>query len=92
MANAVQSFVHDLMISDLPPEVCDFGRRCLLDLIGVAASGATTDMSRIMRNHAATQFGAALSGGVTIDAVDARDGHKLTNGHVGGGGLCRAVR
>ncbi len=110
MANLIQPFIHDLVIADLPREVCAFGRRCLLDLIGVAACGATTDMSRIMRNHAATQFGAgkraalqlfdgrpvspvgaALSGGVTIDAVDAHDGHKLTKGHVGCGVLPAAL-
>ncbi len=31
--------------------------------------------------------GAALSGGITIDALDAHDGHKLTKGHVGCGVL-----
>jgi 2-methylcitrate dehydratase PrpD len=31
--------------------------------------------------------GAALAGGVTIDALDAHDGHKLTKGHVGCGVL-----
>jgi 2-methylcitrate dehydratase PrpD len=31
--------------------------------------------------------GAALAGGMTIDALDAHDGHKLTKGHVGCGVL-----
>ncbi|MBA5778170.1 MmgE/PrpD family protein [Stappia sp. F7233] len=31
--------------------------------------------------------GAALAGGMTIDAIDAHDGHKLTKGHVGCGVL-----
>lgn len=31
--------------------------------------------------------GAALAGGMTIDSVDAHDGHKLTKGHVGCGVL-----
>ena len=31
--------------------------------------------------------GAALAGGITIDALDAHDGHKLTKGHVGCGVL-----
>ena len=31
--------------------------------------------------------GAALANGMTIDALDAHDGHKLTKGHVGCGGL-----
>lgn len=30
-------------------------------------------------------LGAALAGGMTIDSVDAHDGHKLTKGHVGCG-------
>ncbi len=31
----------------------------------------------------ASPAGAALAGGMTIDAIDAHDGHKLTKGHVG---------
>ncbi|MCB1717475.1 MAG: MmgE/PrpD family protein, partial [Candidatus Competibacteraceae bacterium] len=67
-------------------------------------SGSRTDMSRIMRDHVAAQFGAgsrsaqmlfdgravsaagaALAGGVSIDALDAHDGHRLVKGHVGCG-------
>ncbi len=33
-------------------------RRCLLDLSGTAAAGATTQLSRIIRDHAVEQFGA----------------------------------
>jgi 2-methylcitrate dehydratase PrpD len=35
----------------------------------------------------ASPVGAALAGGVTIDALDAHDGHNLTKGHVGCGVL-----
>ncbi|CDX30498.1 MmgE/PrpD family protein [Mesorhizobium plurifarium] len=35
----------------------------------------------------ASPAGAALAGGMTIDALDAHDGHKLTKGHVGCGVL-----
>jgi 2-methylcitrate dehydratase PrpD len=35
----------------------------------------------------ASPGGAALAGGITIDALDAHDGHKLTKGHVGCGVL-----
>lgn len=106
MPSAFNDFVHDLHYSDLPENVRDFARRWLLDLIGVAAGGTQTDLSRIIRNHAARQFGsgdrsarmlfdgravspagAALAGGMTIDALDAHDGHKLTKGHVGCGVL-----
>ncbi len=104
MSPAFSDFVHDLSYSDLPEDVRAFARRWLLDLIGVAAGGSQTDLSRIIRNHAARQFGAggasarmlfdgravspagaALAGGMTIDALDAHDGHKLTKGHVGCG-------
>lgn len=115
MAHAFNDFVHDLRYTDLPEPVRDFARRWLLDLIGVAASGARTDLSRIICNHAARQFGAGaapalmlfdgrpvspagatLAGAMTIDALDAHDGHKLTKGHVGCGvfpallALCQA--
>lgn len=45
-------------VSDLPAKAAHQARRCLLDLIGVAAAGSTTDLSAIIRRHAATQFGA----------------------------------
>lgn len=47
---------------DLPTPVQHMAKRCLLDLIGVGAAGATTPLSRIIRDHAAKQFGA---GGVS---------------------------
>ena len=104
MATPFRDFVHDLHFADLPPEVVRYARRWLLDLIGIAAGGSTTDLSRIIRDHAAGHFGAgtrqahmlfdgravspagaALTGGMTIDALDGHDGHKLTKGHVGCG-------
>jgi len=110
MATPFNDFVHDLKFTDLPPEVVTYARRWLLDLIGVAAGGSTTDLSRIIRDHAAAQFGAghrrahmlfdgrivspagaALAGGMTIDALDGHDGHKLTKGHVGCGVLPAAL-
>lgn len=110
MAMPFYDFVHDLKFTDLPPEVVRYARRWLLDLIGVAAGGSTTDLSRIIRDHAAAHFGAghrrahmlfdgrivspagaALAGGMTIDALDGHDGHKLTKGHVGCGVLPAAL-
>ncbi len=77
-------------------------RRCVLDLLGVAAGGTQTQLSRIIRQHAvrhlsareqearllfdgrrASMAGAALAGGMTIDSLDAHDGHVLTKGHAG---------
>lgn len=95
-------FVHETTLEDLPAEAVQFAHRCLLDLVGVAAAGRTTELSRIAHDHAARHFGAgelraylpfdgrvvspagaALAAGMTIDSVDAHDGHKLTKGHTG---------
>lgn len=100
----LSSFVIDTNWDDIPDHAAEAARLWLLDLVGVAASGSTTDLSRIARDHAAGHFGtgrhaapmildgrpvspqgAALAGGMTIDAMDAHDGHKLTKGHVGCG-------
>jgi 2-methylcitrate dehydratase PrpD len=39
----------------------------------------------LMDGRPVSPAGAALAGGMTIDAVDGHDGHKLTKGHVGCG-------
>ncbi|MCB2012753.1 MAG: MmgE/PrpD family protein [Geminicoccaceae bacterium] len=104
MASPFHDFLHDSDCRSIPEPMLALGRRWLLDLVGVAAGGSRTDMSRLIRDHAADQFGAggqgapmlfdgrmtspagaALAGGMTIDALDAHDGHKLTKGHVGCG-------
>lgn len=90
----------------LPETVRQQTRRCLTDLIGVAAAGSRTELGMIIAAHAGDQFaagarpasilfdahgrkasaaGAALAGGMTIDAIDAHDGHPLTKGHAGCG-------
>lgn len=102
----VYDFVLDLKYSDIPAEAVRFAKRCLLDLVGVAAGGSCTDLSCIIRKHASDNFaggvktasllfdgrsvspvGAALANAMTIDSLDAHDGHKLTKGHVGCGVL-----
>ena len=97
-------FSHDLTFNSLSDPVVHEAVRCLVDTLGVAVGGSQTDLSRIIRNHAARQFGgtdatlwqdgrtvsaagAALANGMTIDSLDAHDGHKLTKGHVGCGVL-----
>lgn len=89
---------------DMPTNVQHMTKRCLLDLIGVGAAGSTTALSRIIRGHAVSQFGAgktsarmlfdgravspagaALAGGMTIDAIDAHDGYPEAKGHAGCG-------
>ncbi len=102
MTQTLTAFIHDLHTTDLPSNVIEQAQRCVLDLIGVAASGRQTELSRIICDHAAAHFassnsgarilfdgrwvspvGAALSGGMTIDSLDAHDGHVLTKGHAG---------
>ena len=94
-------FIHDLKFEDLPPEVLKQAELCLLDLVGIGLGGATTRLSSIIRDHAASQFmgtfpllfdgrgagaaGFALAGGMTIDALDGHDGFNLAKGHVGCG-------
>lgn len=96
------SFIHDTRYEDLPEPVLAHARRCVLDLLGVAAGGTQTRLSSIIRQHAVRHLasreqearmlfdgrrtsllGAALAGGMTIDSMDAHDGHVLTKGHVG---------
>ncbi len=102
MPSDVISFIHDVSFDAVPDRVVSWAQRCLLDLVGVAAAGRTTDLSRIVTDHAVAHFGpgatavpmlfdgrrvspagAALAGGMTIDSIDAHDGHKLTKGHTG---------
>ncbi len=55
------SFARDLTFDDLPDDVVHHAIRCVKDLIGVAASGTGTELSRIIRNHAAENFAAGPS-------------------------------
>ena len=91
--------IHGLSWSDLPKEVQQRAELCLLDLIGIAAGGHGTRLSRIIRDHAAEDFGgdapmlfdartaslpgAALAAGMTIDALDGHDGYNPAKGHIG---------
>ena len=55
-------FVHGLRYADLPPDVVAQAKRCLLDLVGVAAAGLRTDLSRIVRGYAHRHLGAGEGG------------------------------
>lgn len=95
----LDKFIHQLDARDLPPEVIDQAQRCLLDLLGVAAAGHRTRLSRIFSDFVSQQYpgqtpllfsakraslsGSALFGGMLIDSLDAHDGQVLTKGHVG---------
>jgi 2-methylcitrate dehydratase PrpD len=52
----VQDFVQHLRFTDLPDDVVRQARRCLLDLIGVAAAGSRTNAAQIACNYAASQL------------------------------------
>ncbi len=55
---AIGRFVRGLTHADLPEAVRRQARRCVIDLAGTAAAGVATPLSRIIRDHAAAQFGA----------------------------------
>jgi 2-methylcitrate dehydratase PrpD len=56
------AFIHGLAFSDLPDAVVAQAKRCLLDLVGVAAAGRATELSRIVHAYAVSQMGAASGG------------------------------
>ncbi|MEO1613102.1 MAG: MmgE/PrpD family protein, partial [Pseudomonadota bacterium] len=59
--NAV-TFLHDLRFEDLPEHVVGWAETCLKDLLCVAAAGSETELSRLIRAHAASQFAAGDRG------------------------------
>jgi len=92
-------FIHGLSQSDIPPNVLQGAKRSLLDLLGVAAGGLGTQLSRIIRDHAAEDMpgqtpllfdarranpaAAAMAAGMTIDSLDGHDGFNPAKGHIG---------
>ena len=93
------AFIHDLQWDDLPADVQDRTKLCLLDLIGVGIAGRQTHLSRIIHAYAAAEHhgpirlpfddqtasatGVALAYGMTIDSIDAHDGFNPAKGHIG---------
>jgi 2-methylcitrate dehydratase PrpD len=87
----VPAFVHATTYADLPADVVHQARRCLLDLVGVAAAGTATPLSRVLRQHAYREAGgSAAAAGLLFDGrrvgpahaalanagtIDALDGH-----------------
>ena len=57
MSTSLRDFIHGLDSRDVPAQVLEQARRCLLDLVGVAAAGSTTRMSQIMRTYATANHG-----------------------------------
>ena len=88
--NNIIAFSKELTWDDLPFKVRDYTKLCLLDLLGVAASGAGTKLSNIACGYAALDMsgtipmifdgrkasvaGVAMAGGMTIDSLDGHDG------------------
>jgi len=56
LSRGVAAFVHETGYDALPPEVRRRARDCLTDLVGVAAGGLATPLSRIARSHAQRYF------------------------------------
>ena len=67
----VPRFIHDLRYDQLPPDVISLARRCLVDLVGVAAAGSRTDGGRIACEHA-IRYMAGSSGNVARMLFDGR--------------------
>ncbi|TWF58771.1 MmgE/PrpD family protein [Neorhizobium alkalisoli] len=59
-------FTHKLTFETLPEDVIRQARRCLIDLVGVAASGLRTQMSGIVMNHVARHFCAPANEGARM--------------------------
>lgn len=60
MAISTHDFIHKLQWADIPVATQSMARQCLLDLLGVAASGTQTQLSKIIRQHALSQFGSTV--------------------------------
>ncbi len=52
---AVLEFLREIGLADLPDGVIDQGRRCILDLAGIAADGLSTPQARIVRDYVAAE-------------------------------------
>jgi 2-methylcitrate dehydratase PrpD len=82
-AESVVSFIHNLCFADLPADVMQQARRCLLDLIGTAAGGHVTDVTGIIRNHAVRHFGVGMGSGARL-LLDGRRASPVGAALVGG--------
>ena len=92
MADAARAFISGFRLEDAPAEAVHQAKRCLLDLIGVAAAGSQLQSSRIIRSVAATQFGgsggwflfdgrSASATGAALANATTIDGFDAHDGH-----------
>ncbi|SDN57912.1 MmgE/PrpD family protein [Vreelandella arcis] len=93
------SWIHGVDLSTLDDAHLHQAKRCLLDLLGVAAGATRTSLAEkagrfvttqhggdrplLFANGQASPTGVALHGAWLIDALDAHDGQVLTKGHAG---------
>jgi 2-methylcitrate dehydratase PrpD len=87
----VAEFIHHTTYHELPDEVVHQAKRCLLDLVGVAAAGTSTNLSQILYRHAlrhsggsartsrllfeGRRVGAADAALANAGTIDSMDGH-----------------
>ena len=92
-------FLHAAPWGGLPSDVQHQAKRCVLDLIGVAAGARSTRLSAAVCNMAAEDMpghvpllfdgrtasasGAAMANGMMIDSLDGHDGYNPCKGHIG---------
>jgi 2-methylcitrate dehydratase PrpD len=92
MSNAVQTFLADFRLRDAPGPVLHQARRCLLDLIGVAAAASSLEIARITGLIATSQFGGTAArllfdgrrtseAGAALHAAMTIDGFDAHDGH-----------
>lgn len=84
MTDRSTDFIREIGFGDLPPEVVDQARLCILDLIGVAAAGRATHLAHIISDHCAENFaGHARTAGIFFDGRRVSPvGAALANGMI----------
>jgi 2-methylcitrate dehydratase PrpD len=92
MTSPAVDFIREFCLDDAPGAVVHQARRCLLDLIGIAAAASRLEVSRITGKVAAAQFGggearflfdgrSASAAGAALRNAMAIDGFDAHDGH-----------
>lgn len=79
MTGSVIDFIGEFRLEDAPEDVVHHARRCLLDLIGVAAAGSHMQVSGIARSVAAAQFGGDAAAFLFSDGAASAAGAAFVN-------------
>lgn len=99
LTQAPLTWIQEFDLDGLTDDQLQQAKRCLLDLIGVAAGATRTSLADKAQRYVLSQHGGdrpllfadglasatgvALHGAWLIDALDAHDGQVLTKGHIG---------